>query len=68
MPRDFLSTREGLACSREIRKRVGQALRATYEPDLGKSLPEHLTDLLQRLDEREREAGSGQLAHRSHGS
>jgi len=25
-------------------------------------------DLLQRLDEREREAGSGQLAHRSHGS
>jgi hypothetical protein len=59
----FLSTRESLACNREIRKRLGQALRAIYEPNLVQELPEHLADLLERLDERER--GSGRHPPRS---
>jgi Anti-sigma factor NepR len=54
MRREFLSTREGLACHREIRNRLGQALRAIYEPNLAQDLPEHLAHLLERLDERER--------------
>jgi hypothetical protein len=54
MRRDFLSTREGLACHREIRSRLGQTLRAIYEPNLAQDLPEHLADLLERLDKRER--------------
>jgi hypothetical protein len=53
MRRDLLSTREGLACSREIRSRLGLTLRAIYEPDLAQDLPEHLADLLERLDKRE---------------
>jgi hypothetical protein len=53
MRRDFLSTREGLACHREIRNRLGQTLRAIYEPNLAQDLPEHLADLLERLDKRE---------------
>jgi len=59
MPRDFLSTREGLACNREIRKRLGQSLRAAYEPIVSQRLPEQLADLLQRFDQREREEASG---------
>ena len=54
MHRDFFSTREGLACDRENRKRLGQALQATYEPNLSQGIPRHLADLLERLDERER--------------
>jgi len=54
MHTDFFSTREGLACNREIRKRLGQTLRATYEPAVTQGLPEHLADLLHRLGERER--------------
>jgi hypothetical protein len=56
MRREFLSAREGLACHREIRNRLGQALRAIYEPNLAQGLPEHLADLLERLDERERDS------------
>jgi hypothetical protein len=56
MRREFLSTREGLACRREIRNRLGEALRAIYEPDLRQELPVHLADLLERLDEREQDS------------
>jgi hypothetical protein len=55
MRRDFLSRPEGLACHREIRRRLGQALQASYEPTLSERLPEQLADLLQRLAERERD-------------
>jgi len=66
MRRDFLSTREGLACNREIRKRLGQALRTTYEPDISQGLPRHLADLLGRLEDRERDRTSSRLpAHSS---
>ncbi len=54
MRREFLSTREALACHREIRNRLGEALRAIYEPNLAQELPEHLADLLEQLHERER--------------
>ena len=65
MRRDFLSKREGAACNREIRKRLGQALRATYEPALSQTLPEHLADLVERLRERQREGASRASAERS---
>jgi hypothetical protein len=63
MRREFLSTREDLACHREIHNRLGQALRAIYEPNLAQDLPQHLAHLLERLDERER--GSSQSPARS---
>ena len=64
MRRDFFTTREGLACHREIRRRLGQALRATYEETLAQGVPDHLAELLQRLDERERQ-GEGRPPSRS---
>src|SRR5436305_6425406 len=39
---EFLSEREKVACDREIRMRLGQALRAAYEPVVSQSLPERI--------------------------
>jgi hypothetical protein len=44
--------------NRGICRRLGQTLRAAYEPTVAQSLPEHFADLLQRLDERERQEAS----------
>jgi anti-sigma factor NepR-like protein len=65
MRRDFFSTQEGLACNRDIRRRLGQTLRETYGSTVTQSLPESFADLLQRLDERERGRSSGPRPERS---
>jgi hypothetical protein len=58
MRKNFYSTREGLARNREVRRRLGEALRAAYESALSQSLPDHLADLLNRLKKREGETSS----------
>lgn len=55
MQRGFLSEPEEIACDREIRARVGHALRAAYEPIVSQSLPERLARLVHRLENREGE-------------
>jgi hypothetical protein len=65
MRRDFLATREGIACHREIRKNLSQALRAAYESSLSEELPDHLANLLQRLDRREQETSASGSRRRS---
>src|SRR5947209_12674431 len=60
MHREFLSEPERIACDREVRMRLGQALRAAYGPLVSQSLPEHIAGLVRRLDDRKGdEARSG---------
>lgn len=46
--------REQAACVRATRDAIGRALRSNYDPILSTDLPNHLAELVERLDQAER--------------